>query len=175
MSSKKKKTEIKKDKTKDIIIIILMLIIIILTIFGIINTWGKINVKEKITDKKFVKVVENLKFDTKDIKEEQGKERGKMLKSVTSATKGDLTIDFYIFKTEKIAKGAFFSGEELFSDVKNISYKKNVERGKNYSRFLVNKDSRYGIVSRIDNTLILVDTTKNNKNEVEKVMKEIGY
>ncbi len=173
MSNKKKK--IKKDNTKDITIIILMLIIIVMTLFGIFKTWGKINTKEKITNKEFIKIVKKLDFNTKDIKKEQGKEREKMLTSVTSATKGDLKIEFYIFKTEKIAKGAFFNGEKLFANIKSANYKNNVKRGKNYSKFLVNTSKRYGIVSRVENTLILVDTNKDNQKLVKKVMKEIGY
>ena len=51
----------------------------------------------------------------------------------------------------------------------------NVKRGKNYSKFYAEDDKRYGVVSRIDNTLVLTDTTKNYKKEVKKLIEEIGY
>lgn len=150
-----------------------LLITIILLAF--VLTGCKFNQKEKLSNKEFIKIAKKLGYETKNIKAEQGKERGKMLKSVTSATKDDLEVQFYVFNTTRIAQTAFYSGEEMFSDIKTISYDKNVKRGKNYSHFFAETDKRYGIVSRVENTLILVDTTKKYKKDVQKLEEEMGY
>ena len=176
-----KKTTKKKNKKEEniqlkILIITIMILVSLVILYLLLSgTAKKVNEKEKITNAKFVTIAKRLGYETKDITKEQGEEREAMLNKVTSATRDDLKIEFYNFKSTKIAKGAFFNGERLFSDIKNISYENNVKRGKNYSIFYAEDDKRYGIVSRIDNTLILIDTTKNYKKDVKKLVEELGY
>ena len=177
---KKKEATKKKKKEENVQLKIFLITIMILASFILLfllltGTAKKVNEKEKINNNEFIKIAKRLGYETKNVTDEEGKQQDGMLKEATSATKDDLKIEFYNFKTTKIAKGAFFSGEKLFSDIQNISYENNVKRGKNYSKFHAEDDKRYGIVSRIDNTLVLVDTTKNYKKEVQKIVEELGY
>ena len=174
-NTKKKNKKEENIQAKILIITIMILMSIVILYLLLTGTANKVNEKEKITNAKFTTIAKSLGYETKDITKEQGEEREAMLNKVTSATKDDLKVDFYNFKTTKIAKGAFFNGEKLFSDIKNISYENNVKRGKNYTIFSAEDDKRYGIVSRIDNTLVLIDTTKNYKKDVEKIIEELGY
>ncbi len=172
---KKKKNKEENVQAKILIITIMILISLVMLYLLLSGTAKKVNEKEKITNDKFITIAKRLGYETKDITTEQGEERVKMLNKVTSAIKDDLKIEFYNFKTTKIAKGAFFNGEKLFSDIQNISYENNVKRGKNYSSFFAEDDKRYGVVSRIDNTLILIDTTRNYKKEAKEIVEELGY
>ena len=131
--------------------------------------------KEVKSAKEFISIAKDLKFVTKDVTSEQNDKQKKMLKSVNIAAKENFQIEFYVFKTEEIAKTAFFNGERLFDTKKANDYANNIEHGDNYGYFYVDIPKRYGVVSRVENTLILVDTTRKNKKEVKQFIEEMGY
>ena len=119
-NTKKKKKKEENVQAKILIITIMILISLVMLYLLLSGTATKVNEKEKISNAKFITIAKRLGYETKDITHEQGEEREAMLNKVTSATRDDLKIEFYNFKSTKIAKGAFFNGERLFSDIKNI-------------------------------------------------------
>ncbi len=149
--------------------------VIVITLLCFTTTGCFSKEKEVKTAKEFTSIAKDLGFYTKDITKEQSEEQQKMLKSVTAAVKDDLQIEFYVFKNEKIAKTAFFNGEKLFDSKVETNYVDNIDHGKNYGYFYVDIKSRYGVVSRVENTLLLVDTTRKYKKDVSKLEKEMGY
>ncbi len=133
--------------------------------------------KEKAVknNKDFVAVAKKLGFETKDVTKEQTDAQKEMLDSVYIAFKDDFQIEFYKFKTLDIAKTAFFNGEKKFDNGNSNNYVENIDHGKNYGYFYLDIKSRYGVVSRVGKTLLLADTTRDNREEVQKFVREMGY
>ena len=75
----------------------------------------------------------------------------------------------------KKAMSFYITNKNIFeSDIDNLdgSYHINVS---NYSKYSSSSDSSYRVVSRIDNTVIYVNSKKENKDKIKKVLKKLGY
>lgn len=47
--------------------------------------------------------------------------------------------------------------------------------GKNFQKYTLSTESKYKVISRIDNTVIYLNVDDNYKEEVKNVLKELGY
>lgn len=151
-----------------------ILIITIIVLCFVVTGCGNDEKKVK-NNEDFVSVAKKLGFQTKNSTDDQSDENKKMLSSAYIAVKGDLQIDFYIFKNTDIAKIAFFNGEKQFDNGKSNNYADNTKHGENYGYFYLDIKSRYGVVSRVGKTLLIADTTREYRDDVKEFVKEMGY
>lgn len=84
-------------------------------------------------------------------------------------------IEFYVFEDGDYAKGMFNTNKEIIENINGINKMKTEVNLANYNKFSVTTDNTYGYLSRIDNTLVYINTTKENKKEISKFLKKINY
>lgn len=122
-----------------------------------------------------------------DLFREKMEEKGYIVDDVTTTTNEEAVIDaliayekdynykieFIVFKSESIAKLNFASNRNYFQDTYEIEGKE--ESYNNYSLFIQETDEKYNKLSRINDTMIYISVDKKYKNEVENIIKELGY
>ena len=84
-------------------------------------------------------------------------------------------IEFYVIDDNEYAKGMFDTNKAIIENINGTNKMKTEINMKNYNKYSVTTESTFGYLSRIDNTLVYVNTTKSNKNAVNKFLKKINY
>lgn len=83
-------------------------------------------------------------------------------------------IEFYEVDEPEQAKSFYNNNKNRFETDTNGALK--TERyGKNYSKYTLTNLDEYKVVSFIDNTAIYIDADKEDKEEIENILKEINY
>lgn len=147
--------------------------IIIISLLLVIPTGCEVK-KEAIDNAQFVSIVTDNEYTITDVTDQYA--MYDFISSVSVAISKDKTyqIEFYTLDSEENAKKMYESNKNNFEENKN---NKDVELDVNtttYSSYSVTGDN-YRYISRIANTLIYVDTTKEYKDEVKNIIKRLGY
>ena len=162
----------KKTKTTIIIISIVGVLLIALMI-GLFALLGK--TKNPITAEEFKNIMEQKEYITGDATA-QYDEYGYVNKVYIAATKDrSYQIEFYVLEDIEYAKSFYNTNKKIFEEAKvSVSAESNVNL-KNSSKYTLSSNGEYKVVSRIDNTVIYVDTEDKNRDIVKDILKELGY
>lgn len=131
--------------------------------------------KTAINTDKFISTMESKGFVISDVTDQfAGVD---FLNDVTVAMKdsGEYQIEFYNLKDESNAIEAFNINKEEFEKEKGSTSTESSASLKNYSTYSLTSNGKYMYVSRIDNTLIYLDVSKEYKDEVKEIINELGY
>lgn len=84
-------------------------------------------------------------------------------------------IEFYEFDTDNNGMDFYNTNSEKFEkNQENGALKTTVSLGK-YNKFTLSGNNKYQVVSRIGNTAIYVDADAKYKDDIKKVVEELGY
>lgn len=161
-------------KAKKIIIgtAIILLIAIVIGI-GVIQLLNR--EKEAITASEFVSSIQSRGYITQDIKSQF--EEYDYIKEAYIASTRDYSyqLEFYELLDENYATMFYNTNKSIFESYKdNSSVETNLD-GKNYSKYTLKVNEQYMLLSKIDNTVIYLKVDSENKNSINKLLKEIGY
>ena len=93
------------------------------------------------------------------------------IKTALIARKDDVNIEFYIMSDNDNAKAFYDYNQEVIEAYRtNDSMYKDRE-----NKYVLSTDEKYMVISLIDNTCIYVDTDIKNKDEVNSILKKLGY
>lgn len=67
------------------------------------------------------------------------------------------------------------TNKSIFEAYKDNSSVETNFNGKNYSKYTLNTNGQYMLLSKIDNTVIYLKVDSENKDSINKLMKELGY
>ena len=84
-------------------------------------------------------------------------------------------IEFYEISDQSTAIEFFNNNETIFKNQKGSSAVETNVNGKNFQKYTLSTESKYKVISRIDNTVIYLNVDDNYKEEVKNVLKELGY
>ena len=154
---------------KNIIIFVVVAIILGVGIFFITNK------KVSITGTEFKNIMKEKNYVVNDAKNQF--ESYDYIKKVYIAASSDYSyqIEFYEMSDSNKAMSFYNTNKNIFeSDKGSLSsnYSVNIS---NYSKYSLSSDSSYKVISRIDNTVIYVNSKKENKDKIKKVLKKLGY
>ena len=90
---------------------------------------------------------------------------------------GQYQIEYYAFEKEEDAESIYSSMQGQLEDTYEsangtVKTSKNVG---NYGSYKLSADGKYYVVSRIGNTLVYSATTSDYKNQVKKLVEDLGY
>lgn len=88
---------------------------------------------------------------------------------------GDHQIEFYETTTPEAAQRMFAGNKQTFEQSIVNSQTQSSASMANYNSFRATADGYYKVLSRIDNTLIYVNSPAEYKSEIQAILKEIGY
>lgn len=84
-------------------------------------------------------------------------------------------IEFLVFKSDDYAKNAFQANRTAFRELKKSDDKEDsVSKEKTSKYYLTTKDTYY-VISRKNNTLVYAICDGSYKNDVNKILKDLGY
>jgi len=82
---------------------------------------------------------------------------------------------FFEFDDEKAANTLYSNSKSDLEETSERNKSHTEVSGKNYNKYTLSAGDSYSVVSRIENTVITVEADKDDKEEVNDVLKELGY
>lgn len=155
-----------------IVIIIIIIILCLLTIgicFSVVALLQK--KKEPLTIDEFTKFMSNNGFFIEHTKDQYGDFN--YIEDAYEAVKNEYIIEFYKCTTVDDAQEFYNYNKKQVSY--NSKKKTTVNIGRSYNKISLVNSTNYICVARIQDTVIYVDADKNYKDEIDKVLKELGY
>lgn len=151
---------------KVMLVVILFISIFMLTGCGNKKAITSEDYKNKMEEKKYSVQESTSQFSDYDY-----------VKKVYIALNSDRTyqIEFYELSDVDNAVSFFNNNKTIFENSKsNDAVETSVSMGNN-SKYTLTTNGRYKVVSRIDNTVIYLDVTEQYKNDVQSILKSLGY
>lgn len=160
---------------KPVIITIVVCIVIIMLTFCVAIFLGLNQKKEAISAYDFQSIMKSKGYIVQDVKEQV--EDYDYVKQVYLAINDDYSyqIEFYEFSDDSDSKDFFDYNKSIFETSKGNSSAETSKALKNYSKYTLSTDGEYKVLSRIDNTAVYIDVDKEYKDEINSVLKELGY
>ncbi|MCI8345560.1 MAG: hypothetical protein HFJ42_06375 [Clostridia bacterium] len=162
------------EKKKKIIIgIVIILLVAIVLGIGVIKLLNR--EKKVITASEFVSRMQSKRYITQDVKSQF--EEYDYIKEAYVASDRDYSyqIEFYELLDENYATMFYTTNKAIFESYKdNNSIETDVD-GKNYSKYTLKVNEQYMLLSKIDNTVIYLKVDIKNKDNINKLIKELGY
>ena len=158
--------------------IILFVIIVIIVIIGIaVGTLFFVLNKEKepITKDQFSTKMQDMGFTITDASDQMADYS--YVKSATLAIDGNRTyqIEFYELSDETYATAFYNNNKSIFESTKSGASTESNINGKNYSKYTLTSNGKYMVVSRVANTVAFVNVSSDLKDNVNTILKELGY
>lgn len=128
--------------------------------------------QKAITGDDFLDKMEAKGYEVFDISDQYSAD---IIYQALIAQKDDYQIEFYDLMSTDDAISAFDYNKSDFESLQGAYTKNTNVEFKNGARYTLTIDGSYKLISRIDNTFIYLDIPEEYKNEVVKVLKELGY
>lgn len=160
---------------KKVLIIVAVLIILLFLAVGFITFSIIAKEKDSISAEEFKSLMEEKGHIIIDATSQY--EEYEYVKKVYIATKADnkYQIEFYTLSDDEKAKYFYNTNKEIFEKSKSSATSQTSTQMKNYSKYTLNTDGKYKVISRINNTAIYINVDDEYKNIVKELLKEIGY
>lgn len=152
-------------KKKIFLVIVLMTSLLLLTGCG----------KKALTIEEFTSSFDTNKYTVGEYENGQidtiidGLERGAYI------TNGSYSIDFYILENTTKAEELFKDEKETFKANKEGKTTENSIKSNNYESYELTTNLMYMYTCRVDNTLLYVSANVEDKDEIKKLVKNLGY
>lgn len=160
-----------KKKTFIIIgIVITVIIVLIAVVFLFLN-----KAKKSISVTDFKNKMEAKNYIVEDLSSEFNGYENINSVYIAVSSDNDKQFEFATMNSESDAESLFNENKDLLQSEKTDSAIETSENGKNYDKYDLITDDNYIVVSRIDNTMIYVDTSSENKEIIQLILKELGY
>ena len=130
--------------------------------------------KKAITSDEFKSKAEAEGYTVTDV-QSQYASYGYINQAFVASSADGYQIEFYVLSDKDYAKSMFETNKSIIENVNGNNKVKTEVNLSNYSKFAITTSTKYGYLSRIDNTLIYVNTTKENKNKVSSFIKKLKY
>ena len=128
--------------------------------------------QKAITGDEFTSKMEAAGYAVYDISDQYSAD---IIYQALIAQKDDYQIEFYDLITTDDAISAFDYNKSDFESLQGTSAKNTNVEFSNGGRYTLTIDGSYKLISRIDNTFIYLDVPEKYKDDVVKVLKELGY
>ena len=160
-----------KKKTLFIVLgIILVLVIGGIALFSSLN-----KEKESMTASEFKTLMEGKGFVVSDATSQFS--QYDYVEQVYVAAPSDYSykIEFYELSDETYATAFYNNNKSIFESTKSGASTESNINGKNYSKYTLTSNGKYMVVSRVANTVAFVNVSSDLKDNVNTILKELGY
>ncbi len=144
------------------ILMSLFAIIIILTLSGC-------GAKKEVTANEFKTILTKAGYSVNDITSVM---EDSNVVTVETAGNSNFQFEFYVFKSEALAKAAYKSNKKLFESSKIKSKEKNEDT---YDKYIQQTDTSYNTVIRVGKTILYGSVGKDYKGDLKNAISKLGY
>jgi len=88
---------------------------------------------------------------------------------------GDFEMQFFVFESEADARASFSHIKGLFEDARGSSSSHTETNIANFNRFRQTTDGRFEAITRVEDTLVVAQTSAENRADVNAVFDLLGY
>ncbi|WP_462424861.1 hypothetical protein ABF215_11785 [Fusobacterium sp. THCT13E1] len=99
----------------------------------------------------------------------------KAIKDVLIAGKDGYQIEFFIVENVDVAVSSYNLNKETFEKSKGNKSVQTQKTVGNTSRFTLKTNSKYKVISRVENTFIFINAPQEKSEEIDTVLKELNY
>ncbi len=161
-----------------IIALIVFIVIVVVAVSAILGTMFFILLnKEKpsITASDFKNFMEQKEYTIEDANNQFS--QYDYIEQVYLAINKDKTyqVEFYEFSDDTYATGFYNNNKARFEASKGAISAETSVNLKKYSKYTLDSNGKYMVVSRIKNTVIYINANSSYKNEIKAVLNELGY
>lgn len=129
--------------------------------------------KEAIDEDQFIKIMKSEGFEVVNI-EHQFEQYG-YYEEVLVATNENYRIDFYELEDESYAKKLYNKNKQTIESGIEGKYVNTDSDLINNSKYTLTNKGIYTVISRVDDTIIYLSVSSDYKNEVQEILKKLGY
>lgn len=162
--------------SKKIIIgfIVFVGIMFIAILLGLFILFSSLN-KEKIalTSDEFVNTFQSKGYEIVNITDQYSDYA--YIQNAYIAHNGKYKIEFYNIENSDYATSFFNYNKTLFEESKGSVNSSSSANMNNYSKYTLDTNGKYKVVSRIDNTVIYINADNEFKKEIKEILDEIDY
>ncbi|MBR2704256.1 MAG: hypothetical protein IKE91_02185 [Clostridia bacterium] len=152
--------------------VLLVLIIFLTSLFCFAGCGKKKTAK---TADEFYSIMTEKKFVIKDSKSEYSSHNEIVRSYVAAPSDLSYQIEFLELDSDASAKNMFASNQRIFQDTSSSNKAESSVSVSNYAKYTLESNGKYKVISRIDNTLVYVDAEIKYKDDVNKLLDELGY
>ena len=162
---------------KVVIIIAIVVVLIIASIVALFGILFSIFNKEKssITSDQFVSTMSEKNYAIVNSKNQFIEYDYINQAYIALEPNNNFQIEFYELKDNSYAVQFYNSNVSKFEESKGVASSQSNVNLKNSSKFALSTNGDYMVVSRINNTVIYARVSDKYKNEVDSLLKELGY
>lgn len=146
---------------------VLSKVLLVLAILFTLTACGK---KEEITANDFNQIMREEGFYVTDISDEM---EDTNISNVYTANNKEFQIEFYVFKSNDIAKQAYESNKDMF--VQNKDYEGKEKSDDDYNEYTQETEDYYNVLKRVGKTLLYASVNVDYKGDVKSVINKLGY
>lgn len=153
----------------------LILIVIIVAIFFTVVSLSRDKEKSSINPVEFKQILETKSYTITDVKNQFSNYDFITDAYLASTSDYSYQIEYYQFTDNKNAINFYNTNKSAFYEMyKNIVFEKFEEKD-SYSKCILKTNDYYLVISRIANTLIYIDVPIEYLDDIDSLLKEIGY
>lgn len=142
-------------------------VLLVLAILLTLTACGK---KEEITANDFNQIMREEGFYVTDISDEM---EDTNISNVYTANNKEFQIEFYVFKSNDIAKQAYESNKDMF--VQNKDYEGKEKSDDDYNEYTQETEDYYNVLKRVGKTLLYASVNVDYKGDVKSAINKLGY
>ena len=146
---------------------VLSKVLLVLAILLTLTACGK---KEEITANDFNQIMREEGFYVTDISDEM---EDTNISNVYTANNKEFQIEFYVFKSNDIAKQAYESNKDMF--VQNKDYEGKEKSDDDYNEYTQETEDYYKVLKRVGKTLLYASVNVDYKGDVKSAINKLGY
>lgn len=146
---------------------VLSKVLLVLAILFTLTACGK---KEEITANDFNQIMREEGFYVTDISDEM---EDTNISNVYTANNKEFQIEFYVFKSNDIAKQAYESNKDMF--VQNKDYEGKEKSDDDYNEYTQETEDYYNVLKRVGKTLLYASVNVDYKVDVKSAINKLGY
>ena len=95
------------------------------------------------------------------------------ISNVYTANNKEFQIEFYVFKSNDIAKQAYESNKDMF--VQNKDYEGKEKSDDDYNEYTQETEDYYNVLKRVGKTLLYASVNVDYKGDVKSAINKLGY
>lgn len=146
---------------------VLSKVLLVLAILLTLTACGK---KEEITANDFNQIMREEGFYVTDISDDM---EDTNISNVYTANNKEFQIEFYVFKSNDIAKQAYESNKDMF--VQNKDYEGKEKSDDDYNEYTQETEDYYNVLKRVGKTLLYASVNVDYKGDVKSAINKLGY
>lgn len=131
--------------------------------------------KESMTPSEFKSVMKEKEFVVSDATSQFSEYEYVEQVYIAAPSSYEYQIEFYELSDDDYAIRFYNNNKSIFESSKGSTSGETSVSMKNYSKYTLSTGGKFKVVSRIDDTVLYLDVDDEYKNEVEDLLKELGY